>query len=149
MKPYPICITFFISTCTTAAPVSNQHDLTSNALAAFERICLETAPNFAAAEKIALDNYGIKDFKTEMLDIKQGESNQGYSVNFKEGLSCSVIYASQKDDTITSRFLTLVQKYAKQGIIREEPATIRIEGKTFMVMHERKNAEMFILLKAD
>ena len=83
------------------------------------------------------------------LDSIKAGTSQGYDVQIQENVGCSIIFASQKDSTITSRFLALVQKHTKQKIGKKEPATIHIEGQNFMVIHERKNAEMFILLKAD
>lgn len=146
MKHYlPVYIAIFLSGCVTTPPTTTNPELTVNALAAFEDICLATAPSFATAEKTAL-NHGVTEFMV-LGPMKMGNSNQGYNIQIQEGKECAIGFDPQKDSTITTRFLDLVQKHIKQNIAKKVPTVIQIDGQPFIVTHDRKGGETLVLLK--
>lgn len=122
--------------------------VTSPLVQAFRDICLQTAPSFAEAHRVARQ-HGI----TEMTDM--GFATVGFNANKSLGIQvkvsheCVVTGESQQDDTLTSQMLSAAAVNAGTTVPRKAPVKMVIAGQRFILMHDRQDGEAFVMLKPD
>ncbi|MDH2078121.1 hypothetical protein LOY49_10895 [Pseudomonas atacamensis] len=135
---------FVLASCTTATP-SAPTPVTSKAIEAFIDICLKTAPSFAGSAEAAKRN-GI----TELVDM--GFTRIGFTAdkNLSVQLSekeCVVATASQSDDSLTRQLLSAAQIYSQTPVADRVPSKVRIQDNNFILQHDRKGGETYVLLR--
>lgn len=147
MKPFYVVLSaLYLAACASPQPAS--HHPEAPAIGAFRDICLKTAPSFSTAEQVAR-LHGI----TELLDA--GFARMGFNgdkslgVQISENKECVVTTPSQQADYLTAQFLQAVASAADTPAARGVPSKVQLAGQTFIVMHDRRGGEAFVVLKAD
>ncbi|MBL0952176.1 MAG: hypothetical protein IBJ08_16215, partial [Pseudomonas sp.] len=115
---------------------------------AFRDICLRTAPSFAEAHRVARQ-YGI-DEMTDMGFATVGfNADKSLSMQVKVSHECVVTSETQQDDTLTSQLLTAAAVSASTTVPRKVPVKMMIAGQPFILMHDRKGGEAFVMMKPE
>ncbi|AVO54357.1 hypothetical protein [Ectopseudomonas mendocina] len=122
--------------------------ITSPVVQAFRDICLQTAPSFAEAHRVARQ-HGI----TEMTDMGFAtigfNADKSLSIQVKVSHECVVTSEPQQDATLTSQLLTAAAVNAGTTVPRKTPAKMMIAGQPFILMHDREGGEAFLMLKPE
>jgi len=146
---YVLPIVIALSACSTTKIVQNDETSpgkASNAIRAFEDVCLKTAPSFSGAPKAA-SSFGI----TEIIDagfMKMGfNKDHSLSVQIKPNKECVITTPSQHDDTLTNQFLQVISQYSGETPDNHVPTEADINGIPFMFQHDRKGGEAYVMLK--
>lgn len=122
--------------------------VTSQVVQAFRDICLQTAPSFAEAHRVARQ-YGI-DEMTDMGFATVGfNADKSLSMQVKVSHECVVTSETQQDDTLTSQLLTAAAVSAGTTVPRKVPVKMMIAGQPFILMHDRKGGEAFVMMKPE
>lgn len=122
--------------------------VTSPVVQAFRDICLQTAPSFAEAQRIARQ-HGI----TEMTDMGFAtigfNADKSLSIQVKASHECVVTSEPQQDDTLTLQLLSAAAINAGTTVPRKVPVKMMIAGQPFILMHDREGGEAFVMLKPE
>lgn len=122
--------------------------VTSKAVQAFRDICLKTAPSFAEAHSVA-PQHGIEDL-TEMGFATVGfNADKSLGLQVKASRECVITTDSQQDDSLTRQLLSAAAESAGTEVPRSVPAKLLIAGQPFIIMHDRKGGEAFVMLKSE
>lgn len=122
--------------------------VTSKAVQAFRDICLKTAPSFAEAHSVA-PQHGIEDL-TEMGFATVGfNADKSLGLQVKASRECVITTDSQQDDSLTRQLLSAAAESAGTEVPRSVPAKLLIAGQPFIIMHDRKGGEAFVMLKPE
>ncbi|MGG2399307.1 hypothetical protein ACJRW5_20400 [Pseudomonas sp. SH1-B] len=122
--------------------------VTSPVVQAFRDICLQTAPSFAEAHRVARQ-HGISEM-TDMGFATVGfNADKSMSIQVKASHECAVTSEAQQDDTLTNQLLTAAAVNAGTTVPRKVPVKMVIAGQAFILMHDRKGGEAFVMLKPE
>jgi hypothetical protein len=135
---------FVLASCTTATPTVST-PVTSKAIEAFVDICLKTAPSFAGSAEAA-KRFGINDLQ-DMGFMRLGftaDKNLGVQLSEKE---CVVTTPNQSDDSLTRQLLSAAQTYSQTPVADRVPSKVRIQDNNFILQHDRKGGETYVLLR--
>lgn len=139
----------FIAGCSTNSPPSAEvMAFSTTSLKIFSDVCLATAPSFSKAEQVA-KTHGI----TEIMDMgfmKSGRNSDGsIGVQIKLGTECVITTNSQKNRNLTAQLLNVVAPFSSTSVIQQVPSKITINNQKFIIHHDRKGGEAFVLLKLE
>jgi len=135
---------FVLASCTTATPTVAT-PVTSTAVEAFTDICLKTAPSFAGSAEAA-KRFGINDL-VDMGFTRIGfTADKNLSVQLSEK-ECVVTTPSQSDDSLTRQLLSATQAYSQTPVADRVPSKVRIGDSNFILQHDRKGGEAYVLLR--
>ena len=148
MKPFGLLVS--VGLLGACANMGSQPPVpvTSPVVQAFRDICLQTAPSFAEAHRVARQ-HGV----TEMTDM--GFATIGFNADKSLGIQvkvsheCVVTSEPQQDETLTSQLLTAAAVNAGTTVPRKVPVRIMIAGQPFILMHDRVGGEAFVMLKPE
>lgn len=149
MKLVPLVIfAATLSACASKAPPrASVAPESHTSLAAFEEVCLKTAPSFSGA-KAAAARYGI----TEVQDL--GFTQMGMAkdnsigVQIKPDTECVVTTPSQKVRDLGKGFHQVIARNAETPPASRFPTKAKVGGVTFIFQHDRQGGEAFVMLKA-
>ena len=139
----PSAVLFFCALSANAQQDPAESKKRSPGLDAFADICLASAADFtSAAEKAAA--YGI-----ELMDVgsmKVGTTqDQSLAAQIKVN-SCTVTTPSQRNSKLEEEFRALVAEFTGSTVATAVPFKVQIGGRNFVVMHDRRDGEAFVLL---
>ena len=118
------------------------------AIRAFEEVCLKTAPGFSTAADAAA-RLGMAEL-TDAGFMKMGfNKNQSVGVQIKENNECVMTTPSQRNGSLTRRFLQAIGQFSRTAPSTTVPAKATIGGEAFIFLHDRKGGEAFVMLKAN
>lgn len=146
MKHAPLLATVALLSACAGQPVE-PIDVTSRSIQAFRDICLNNAPEFAGSMASA-KAYGITETEDLGFMTMGFSADKSMSMQLKPGNECVVTTPQQNDDSLTRQLLSAVAASAKSPVPRSVPAKFVLAGQTFIVMHDRRGGEAFVLLKA-
>jgi hypothetical protein len=118
----------------------------SQSIKAFRDICLATAPSFNTAEQSAL-NYGIDNIKDHGFSVMGMTADNSLGVQIKKNKECVITTPSQENGTLTAQFLKAVSGYSSTQVLNAVPSKVTINSTRFIIMHDRKGGEAFVMLK--
>ena len=122
--------------------------VTSPVVQAFRDICLQTAPSFAEAHRVARQ-HGV----TEMTDMGFAtvgfNADKSLSIQVKVSHECVVTSEAQEDDSLTRQLLSAAAINAGTTVPRKVPVKMMIAGQPFILMHDREGGEAFVMLKPE
>lgn len=122
--------------------------ITSPVVQAFRDICLQTAPSFAEAHRVARQ-HGV----TEMTDMGFAtvgfNADKSLSIQVKVSHECVVTSEAQEDDSLTRQLLSAAAINAGTTVPRKVPVRMMIAGQPFILMHDREGGEAFVMLKSE
>lgn len=108
---------------------------------AFTDICLSAAPGFKSVPKRA-KAFGAKSFfSLGALNIASVETKD-ISVQYEQNKECAI--TTSKSRNAPAVFLSAVQKKVK---VKKIPAVIKFGNRRFLIAHDRKGGEAFVLIK--
>ena len=112
------------------------------AIRAFKDVCLATAPSFAGA-KAAAKQFGVAD----IIDGIGGMTKDGsLSIQIKLGKECATTSASRPGNATDAEFRAVIIQ-ATGANVTSFPSVVVISGTQFLVQHDRKGGEAYVLLK--
>ncbi|ARS50392.1 MULTISPECIES: hypothetical protein [Pseudomonadaceae] len=122
--------------------------VTSPVVQAFRDICLQTAPSFAEAHSVARQ-HGVSEV-TDMGFATIGfNADKSLGIQVKAGHECVVTSEVQEDATLTRQLLTAAAVSAGTTVPSRVPVKMMIAGQQFILMHDRKGGEAFVMLKPE
>lgn len=122
--------------------------VTSPVVQAFRDICLQTAPSFAEAHRVARQ-HGITEMTDMGFAIIGFNADKSLSMQVKVSHECVVTSETQQDDTLTSQLLTAAAVSAGTTVPRKVPVKMMIAGQPFILMHDREGGEALVMLKPE
>ncbi|MGZ0782940.1 hypothetical protein DNK59_10830 [Pseudomonas sp. TKO26] len=137
-----------LSACSSVTrEIRQEPTITSAGILAFRDICLKSAPSFAGAETAAR-SHGILEL-TDAGFAKMGmNEDQTLGVQVQAGKECAITTPSQNDSSLTQQFLSMAGKFSSTPLAQSVPTKITLDGQTFILMHDRRGGEAYVLLKA-
>lgn len=145
-----ICVISFsaLSACSSVptetsatAPIS----ITSEAIIAFNEICLKTAPSFSGAADVA-KKFDINKLEDMGFMKMGGNADNSLSIQVQSN-QCTVTTPSKSDNSLTAQFLALIGKTSNLPTPKMVPAKVVINNQNYIVMHDRKGGEAFVIMK--
>lgn len=130
--------------CATSTP-NLPTPVKSKAIEAFTDICLKTAPTFAGSAEAA-KRYGIDDLQDMGFTRIGFTSDKNLAVQLSEK-ECVVTTPNQPDDSLTRQLLSAAQPYSQTTVADRVPSKVRIQGGNFILQHDRKGGEAYVLLR--
>lgn len=121
----------------------------SEAIRAFEEVCLKTAPTFSLPDVAnAAAAFGIVAQPDDGFFRKMG-ANKDESLGFiiEENKECWIITTPQPTDTLTKEFLQMVRRHSGTVPSKGVPITATVRGNTFIFDHDRRFGEAFIMVR--
>jgi len=126
--------------------INPEPTITSAGILAFRDICLKSAPSFAGAETAAR-NHGISDL-TDAGFAKMGmNEDQSLGVQIQANKECAITTPTQNDSSLTQQFLSVAGKFSSTPVAQSIPSKITLNGQTFILMHDRRGGEAYVMLK--
>ncbi|AZC27291.1 MULTISPECIES: hypothetical protein [Pseudomonas] len=121
--------------------------VTSAGILAFRDICLKSAPSFAGAQTAAREHGigGLSDAGFAMMGMNQ---DQTLGVQVRANKECAVTTPTQNDNSLTQQFLGVAGKFSSTPVEQSLPARLTIGGQVFLLMHDRRGGEAYVMLKA-
>ncbi|MEN5093807.1 hypothetical protein ABE458_24225 [Pseudomonas protegens] len=137
-----------LSACSSVTrKIDPEPTITSAGILAFRDICLKSAPSFAGAESAARA-HGIVEL-TDAGFAKMGmNQDQTLGVQVQINKECAITTPSQNDSSLTLQFLSSVAKFSSTPVAQNVPARITLDGQSFILMHDRRGGEAYVMLKA-
>jgi hypothetical protein len=142
--------TITLSGCVTnqsMTPAAVQNGEITEAIRAFENICLKTAPSFSGAIQAAT-SFGIIEI-TDAKSMKIGfNKDKNLRVEIMTEDYCAITTPSQRNNTLTNQFLQVVGQYSSTPLSNQVPTEADIKEETFIFHHDdREGKEGFLMLK--
>lgn len=147
MKHAPLLATLALLGACAGQP-AQPVDVTSRSIQAFRDICLHNAPDFAGSIASA-KAYGITETKDLGFMTAGFSADKSMSMQLKPGKECVVTTPEQTDNSLTRQLLSAVAARANSPMPRSVPTRFVLAGQSFIVMHDRRGGEAFVLLKAN
>ncbi|MBB4571391.1 hypothetical protein [Rhizobium leucaenae] len=150
-----LALTVALAGCTTSSPQSTSAAAapagkTDVAINAFKKLCLQTAPDFAAGIQ------GAKRYGVTFLDLGGEQSgmtkDESMSVQIKPGKECAITSPNRADTTLHQQFLRTVAEFADkvpQDDKPNQPFIATIKGRRFIFQHDRKGGEAYVMLNLE
>ncbi|KAF0865986.1 hypothetical protein [Pseudomonas sp. LD120] len=137
-----------VSACSSVTrKINPEPTITSAGILAFRDICLKSAPSFAGAETAARA-HGIAEL-TDAGFAKMGmNQDQTLGLQVKANQECAITTPNQNDSSLTQQFLNTAAKFSSTPVAQNVPARITLDGQTFILMHDRRGGEAYVMLKA-
>ena len=147
-----VTVAVVLSGCVTnqSAPTAaiKESGEVTEAIRAFEDVCLKTAPSFSGAAQAAA-SFGIIEI-TDAGFTKMGfNKDQSLGVQIKANTECVITTPSQQDSTLTRQLLQVVSRHSSVTPSNRVPAKANVNGVSFIFHHDRKGGEAFVMLKAN
>jgi hypothetical protein len=129
-------------------PSAKSSEKVTEAIRAFENVCLLTAPSFSGAVQ-ASASFGIVKITDHGFTKSGFNKDQSLGVQIKANNECVITIDSQQDDTLTKQFLQVVSRHSREIPSAQVPTKASVKGVTFIFHHDRKGGEAFVMLKAN
>ncbi|AKA23896.1 lipoprotein [Pseudomonas chlororaphis] len=113
---------------------------------AFRDICLKSAPSFAGAEHAA-KAYGIARLDDAGYARMGLRPDRSLGVQVRKGLQCAVTTPAQADRTLTRQFLKIAEQFSSTPVAQDLPVRITLDRQTYLLMHDRRGGEAYVMLK--
>ncbi|OLF53354.1 hypothetical protein [Pseudomonas chlororaphis] len=113
---------------------------------AFRDICLKSAPSFAGADSAA-KAYGIARLEDAGYARMGLRSDHSLGVQVQKNKQCAVTTPSQADKTLTRQFLKIAEQFSSTAVGQSLPVRIILDQQTFLLMHDRRGGEAYVMLK--
>ncbi|MCE4057191.1 hypothetical protein [Pseudomonas sp. Au-Pse12] len=137
-----------LSACSSVTrDIKQEPTITSAGILAFRDICLKSAPTFAGAETAAR-NHGISELSDAGFAKMGMNQDQTLGVQVQANKECAITTPSQNDSSLTQQFLSMAGKFSSTPLAQSVPTKITLDGQTFILMHDRRGGEAYVLLKA-
>jgi len=135
-----------LSGCSTSGYHENPSSITAEGVLAFRDICLKTAPSFSGAENAAKAHGILK--LTDAGFARMGlNKDDSLGVQVQAGKECAVTTPSQSDTTLTRQLLDVAGRFSSTPVAQNVPAKITVNQQSFILMHDRRGGEAYVLLK--
>ncbi|KTC43554.1 MAG: hypothetical protein ACN6QY_07280 [Pseudomonas sp.] len=137
-----------LGACTSVTrEIESEPTVTSAGILAFRDICLKSAPSFNGAETAARE-HGIG-VLTDAGFARMGmNQDQTLGVQVQANKECAVTTPSQNDSSLTRQFLGVAGKFSSTALGQTLPARLTIDGQAYLLMHDRRGGEAYVMLKA-
>ncbi|NBF04622.1 hypothetical protein GV819_20275 [Pseudomonas sp. Fl5BN2] len=137
-----------LSACSSVPrEINREPTITSPGILAFRDICLKSAPSFAGAETAARA-HGIAELSDAGFAKMGMNQDQTLGVQVQLNKECAVTTPNQNDSSLTQQFLSTAGKFSSTPVAQSVPARITLDGQAFILMHDRRGGEAYVLLKA-
>jgi hypothetical protein len=135
-----------LTACNTA-PNAKQTGIStqSKAVEAFTDICLKTAPSFTGDAEAA-KRFGIVETQDMGFTRIGFNADKSLAVQLSEK-ECVVTTPSQRDDSLTQQLLAAAGKVSETPTAQSVPTKVTIGGSTFLLHHDRRGGEAYVLLR--
>jgi hypothetical protein len=149
MKLVPlVIIASTLAACASKAPPRpSAAPETNKSLAAFEEVCLKTAPSFSGA-KAAAANHGIAEVQDLGFTQMGMAKDNSIGVQIKPDTECAITTPSQKASDLGKGFYQVIVRNAETPPASRFPTKAKVGGVTFIFQHDRQGGEAFVMLKA-
>ncbi|MGC5702722.1 hypothetical protein J4P02_21190 [Pseudomonas sp. NFXW11] len=127
--------------------INPEPTITSAGILAFRDICLKSAPSFAGADTAARA-HGIGELSDAGFARMGMNQDQTLGVQVQANKECAVTTPSQNDPSLTQQFLSILGKFSSTPVNQSLPAQITLDGQHFILMHDRRGGEAYVMLKA-
>ncbi len=154
MNPLPRTALFItlvaglLGACTSVTrEIQSEPTVTSAGILAFRDICLKSAPSFNGAETAARE-HGIGALTDAGFARMGMNQDQTLGVQVQANKECAVTTPSQNDSSLTRQFLGVAGKFSSTALGHTLPARLTIDGQAYLLMHDRRGGEAYVMLKA-
>lgn len=137
-----------IGVVSSALAQSGDGAVADKAVMVFRDVCLATAPSYEKAMTVAR-KFGIK----PQMDLGASEvgmaPDNSFSVQVRPKKECAVTAESNPGPDVAEQFLSVVAKAAgvsAASLTGVDPIKITLRGQTFVVRHDRKGGEAYVIL---
>jgi hypothetical protein len=138
-----------LSTAFLPAPARAQA-VTDKAVLVFRDACLATAPAFDKA-LAAAKRYGVKAQMDLGASVVGMAPDGSFSLQVRGKRECAVTAEANPDPAVAAQFASVVAQATGKpvaGLGGGAPVTITLRGKTYVVRHDRKGGEAYVLMDA-
>lgn len=137
-----------LGACTSVTrEIESEPTVTSAGILAFRDICLKSAPSFNGAATAARE-HGIGELNDAGFARMGMNQDQSLGVQVRANQECAVTTPNQNDSSLTRQFLSVAGKFSSTPVAQTLPAKLTIDGKVFLLMHDRRGGEAYVMLKA-
>ncbi|MFT0870075.1 hypothetical protein [Pseudomonas sp. CAM1A] len=119
----------------------------AKAIEAFAAVCLKTAPSFDGAAEAAT-RAGIVELQ-DMGFMRMGFSADKSLAVQLSAKECVITTPNQQDDSLTGQLLAAAKPYSQSPLAASVPTKLRIQGETFILHHDRKGGEAYVLMRSN
>ncbi|MGE7955953.1 hypothetical protein ACQKQA_05010 [Pseudomonas sp. NPDC089530] len=113
---------------------------------AFRDICLKSAPSFAGADTAA-KGYGITRLNDAGWARMGLRPDHTLGVQVQKGKQCAVTTPAQSDPTLTRQFIKVAEQFSSTPVAHNLPLKITLDKQTYLLMHDRRGGEAYVMLK--
>lgn len=142
-----VALTLLSACSSVTREIKQEPTITSAGILAFRDICLKSAPTFAGAETAAR-NHGISELSDAGFAKMGMNQDQTLGVQVQANKECAITTPTQNDSSLTQQFLSMAGKFSSTPLAQSVPTKITLDGQTFILMHDRRGGEAYVLLKA-
>ena len=73
--------------------------------------------------------------------------DQSLGVQIQANKECAITTPSQNDSSLTLQFLSSAGKFSSTPLGTQVPVKITLDQQTFILMHDRRGGEAYVMLK--
>lgn len=134
----------------TSRAMAGDIPITDKAVTVFRDACLATAPGFEKAMEAAR-KFGVKpqlDLGASMVGMAPDGS---FSLQIRAKNECAVTAESSPGPAVAEQFIAVVAEAAgvsAASLAGKDPIRITLGGQTYVVRHDRKGGEAYVILNA-
>ena len=135
-----------LSACASRTAPAPSTAAPNASLAAFEEVCLRTAPSFSGA-KAAAARHGITDVQDLGFTHMGMAKDNSIGVQIKPDTECVITTPSQKARDLGKAFQQVIARNAETPPAARFPTKARVGGAMFIFQHDRQGGEAFVMLR--
>ncbi|WP_413988717.1 hypothetical protein ACMDCR_22250 [Labrys okinawensis] len=137
--------------CATLLPApAHAQAVTDKAVLLFRDACLDTAPSFDKA-MAAAKKYGVKPQMDLGASVVGMAPDGSFSLQVRGKKECAVTAEASPGPEVAAQFASLVAQASGKpaaGLSTGAPVTITLHGQTYVVRHDRKGGEAYVIMNA-
>lgn len=143
----PLLVLALLAGCSSPPEIIDKEAATvAEGVLAFRDICLKSAPSFAGADSAA-KAYGIARLDDAGYARMGLRPDHSLGVQVQQGKQCAVTTPSQRDKTLTAQFLKIAGQFSSTPVAQDLPVKITLDQQVFLLMHDRRGGEAYVMLK--
>lgn len=131
------------------APALTQ-TVTDKAVLLFRDACLATAPSFDKA-MAAAKKYGVKPQMDLGASVVGMAPDGSFSLQVRGRKECAVTAEANPGPEVAAQFASVVAQVSGKsaaGLSTGVPVTVTLHGQTYVVRHDRKGGEAYVIMNA-
>ncbi|SDZ60027.1 hypothetical protein [Pseudomonas sp. NFIX28] len=143
----PLLVLALLAGCSSPPEIIDKEAATvAEGVLAFRDICLKSAPSFAGADSAA-KAYGIARLDDAGYARMGLRPDHSLGVQVQRAKQCAVTTPSQRDKTLTAQFLKIAGQFSSTPVAQDLPVKITLDQQVFLLMHDRRGGEAYVMLK--